>query len=231
MMSTTRWGCLLYFTLLIGCGHSGDSAGNSGSGAGPTIGLNPTNLAFSVTQGDANPVHTVDISNAGNGAFDWSVSSTAPWLVFSPSSGSSGDAPTAFTARANLSGLAAGTYSGTITIVGVDAVNSPQVVPVTLIIAPTATATSSAVSVGIAWDATALSAGGYYVHYGTVSPNSAGSCAYAQRIYYSLSSLASTSAPTATINNLISGTTYYFAVSATDGSLESVCSNEISRTM
>lgn len=83
----------------------------------------------------------------------------------------------------------------------------------------------------IAWDATNPEVSGYYVHYGTLSPNLAGSCAYEQSIYYSLASLASASSPTATISGLTTGETYYFAVSAYDGSLESACSNEISKQM
>lgn len=237
--------CLLCLALVTACsgGGSGDSpeAAQSGNGTQPTIGLSPTNFTFSVTQGDANPVHSVEIANTGNGALDWSVSSTTSWLSLSPSTGrSSGTTSMAFTATANLSGMAAGTYSGSITVVGDTATNTPQAIPVTLIIAALPTSTSPSpspttsstsppptVSVGIAWDATGLRAGGYYVHYGTQSPNLTGSCAYAQSAYYSLSSLANASAPAATIGGLATGRTYYFAVSAYDGALESPCSNEI----
>jgi hypothetical protein len=240
MVIRSLWVCLLCLALVTGCsggaspGESAEAArSGNGNGVQPTIGLNPSNFTLSVTQGDANPVHTVDISNTGNGALDWSVSSTTPWLSLLPSVGrSSGNTPMAFTATANLSGLAAGTYSGSITVIGDSATNSPQGIPVTLIIAqaptPAPTPPAPTASVGIAWDTTAiLSAGGYYVHYGTTSPNSTGSCAYAQSIYYSLSSLATPSSPAATISGLLPGATYYFAVSAYNGSLESPCSNEI----
>jgi len=247
VISTLRV-CLLCLALMTGCsggGSPGDSPeaakpGNA-NGIEPTIGLSPTNFTFSVTQGDANPVHTVEITNTGNGALDWSVSSATSWLSVSPSAGrSSGNTAMSFTATANISGMVAGTYSGSITVIGDSATNTPQAVPVTLVIAAVPTSTSPSpspttsspsppptVSVGIAWDATGLRAGGYYVHYGTQSPNLTGSCAYSQSAYYSLSSLASASAPAATIGGLATGKTYYFAVSAYDGTLESPCSNEI----
>ena len=235
--------CLLCLALVMGCsggGSPGESAeaarSGNGNGVQPTIGLNPTSFTLSVTQGDANPIHTVDISNIGNGALDWRVSSTTPWLSLVLSVGrSSGNTPVAFTATANLSGLVAGTYSGSITVIGDSATNTPQAIPVTLMIAPAAppsTPSAPTASVGVAWDTAApLSLGGYYVHYGTTSPNSTGSCAYAQSIYYSLSSLAAPSSPTATISGLIPGATYYFAVSAYNGSLESPCSNEILKAL
>ena len=85
-------------------------------------------------------------------------------------------------------------------------------------------------SVDIAWDPTE-STGGYYVHYGPESPNITGSCAYAYHVYYSVGVLANAASPTATIHGLTPGRTYYFAVSAHGDSLESACSNEISRAM
>ena len=93
------------------------------------------------------------------------------------------------------------------------------------------TATATQVSVRIAWDAIDPNTSGYYVHYGPESPNTPGSCAYAERIYYSLASLGSTDSPTVTITGLTSGKIYYFAVSAHDDNLESTCSNEISKPM
>jgi fibronectin type III domain protein len=68
---------------------------------------------------------------------------------------------------------------------------------------------------------------GYYVHFGNQSPNSAGSCTYTQSTFYSLASLANKSSPMVTLSGLASNTTYFFAVSAYNGT-ESTCSNEVS---
>ena len=60
---------------------------------------------------------------------------------------------------------------------------------------------------------------GYIVHYGTSSPGSPGSCAYAQSTF--------TTSPSATVTGLANNMTYHFAVSAYNG-LESACSPEVS---
>lgn len=70
----------------------------------------------------------------------------------------------------------------------------------------------------LAWDPVPDVAG-YIVHYGTSSPGSPGSCAYAQSTF--------TDSPAATLTGLANSTTYYFAVSAYNG-LESACSAEVS---
>ena len=80
-----------------------------------------------------------------------------------------------------------------------------------------ASPTGSAVAT-LAWNPVGEVAG-YYVHYGTESPGSPGSCAYAQSTY--------SSTPTATVAGLAADTTYYFAVSAFNG-IESACSDEVS---
>jgi len=77
---------------------------------------------------------------------------------------------------------------------------------------------SGGASANLAWDPVA-GVMGYYIHYGTQSPNSPGSCAYDQATF--------TSTPTVTVTGLAEGTTYYFAVSAFNG-LESTCSAEVS---
>jgi hypothetical protein len=60
---------------------------------------------------------------------------------------------------------------------------------------------------------------GYVIHYGTQSPGSPGSCAYAQSAF--------SSTPAATVAGLEANTSYYFAVSSYNG-LESACSAEVS---
>ena len=78
-------------------------------------------------------------------------------------------------------------------------------------------ASASAVAT-LAWDPVGGVAG-YYIHYGTESPDSPGSCAYAQSTF--------SSTPIATVTELAANTTYYFAVSSFNG-LESACSAEVS---
>ena len=79
--------------------------------------------------------------------------------------------------------------------------------------APTGSATAT-----LAWDPVGEVAG-YYIHYGTESPGSQGSCAYAQSTF--------SSTPMATVTGLAANTTYYFAVSSFNG-IESACSDEVS---
>lgn len=223
---------------------------------GSTITYSPTSFAFSVTQSDTNPVHMVSISNSGRGTLNWSVSTSASWITLSPSTGTaSGNTSDQITATADLTGLVPGTYTASINVFGVGATNNGESISVTLTISPAISSTeslptttslsnttTSATSIttpsaitptmataSLSWspetDPTVL---GYYVHYGTESPNSVGSCAYAQSVYYSLAALDNTSLPSATMINLISGTTYFFAVSAFNGT-ESLCSNEVSK--
>lgn len=60
---------------------------------------------------------------------------------------------------------------------------------------------------------------GYYVYYGKQSPGEVGSCSYENYQYFP--------SPPATINDLDSETTYFFAVSTYNGS-RSLCSEEVS---
>ena len=230
----------LCLPLITGCSDGVDSANGAGI-ANPgngnaygldnnpnrtsTMGLSPTGLAFSATQGGSNPVpQTVTISNSGTSTLDWSASTTAAWLSLSSTSGT---APTSFTATINISGLAAGTYSTTITVSATGATNTPQSIPVDLTIS-TATSGSSTAAVILTWNPVQDSnLTGYYVHFGTQSANSAGSCTYTQSTFYSLASLSNTTSPMVTLTGLSPNTTYFFAVSAYNGK-ESACSNEVS---
>jgi hypothetical protein len=81
--------------------------------------------------------------------------------------------------------------------------------------APTASASAAA---SLAWDPVGEVVG-YYIHYGTESPESPGSCAYAQASF--------SPTPAATVTGLAANTTYYFAVSSFNG-VESACSAEVS---
>jgi fibronectin type III domain protein len=219
---------VLCLPLVTGCadGNSGDDLAKIGNGhargSAPTISLTPTDLVFTATEGGSNPAgQAVDVSNSKRGTLDWSASTTATWLALSPDSGTNS---ASFNATAMVAGLAAGTYSTTITITATGATNTPQSIPVTLTVSSAMTA-----AVVLAWDSLPdPNVMGYYVHYGPQSPNSAGSCAYAQRTYYPLSSLTNTTSPRATVSSLALGTTYFFAVSANNG-IEGPCSNEVTK--
>ena len=236
--------CLLALAVCVGCagGGASDDSAVPNSGNANTMQVRPTNLSFAVIQGDADPVQRVDISSLGNDASHWSVRPTASWLTVWPMSGSSSESfPSTVTAKVNLSGLTPGTYVGTITVTAEDNASEAKAISVMLIISPLSTAPmnttsvptppSSALSASMAWDGLGQDILGYYVHYGAQSPNVQGSCAYSESAYYSLASLANASAPSVTVSGLGIESTYYFAVSAFNGTLESQCSNEISRAM
>jgi hypothetical protein len=102
----------------------------AGVPSSPSIGVSPSSFSFSATAGGANPANqTLNISNTGGGTLSWTATDDATWLTLSPTSGT---APSAVTLSVNTSGLAAGTYNGTITITAAGATNSPVSVPVTL---------------------------------------------------------------------------------------------------
>lgn len=106
----------------------------SGGGASPTIGVSPSSFNFTATAGGSNPANqTLNISNTGGGTLNWTATSNQPWLSIAPASGT---APSSPSLSVNITGLAAGTYNGAITVNGTGATNTPVTVPVTLTVNP-----------------------------------------------------------------------------------------------
>jgi hypothetical protein len=181
--------------------------------AQPTIGLSPTSLAFSGTTGGSTPSSkTITVTNAGTGTLTWSVTDNANWLT-ATKSGST------ITAAVNLSGLAAGTYNGVITVSATGATNTPQTIPVALTVTAAGSTTGS---VTLTWNGNGeQDLGGYKIYRATSSG------AYG--------------APIATINGNVTtyvasglpkGTTYYFVITAYDNAgNESSYSNEVSKSV
>ncbi|MGH7146814.1 MAG: BACON domain-containing protein [Nitrospiraceae bacterium] len=97
----------------------------------PAIGVSPTSLSFTATQGGANPVtQTLSISNTGAGTLNWTVSDNAAWLRRSPTSGTGNGAVTLSVTTGTLT---AGTYSATVTVnaIGGSSVSVPVTFTVT----------------------------------------------------------------------------------------------------
>lgn len=109
----------------------------SGVPATPAVGASPTSLAISAVAGGGNPAaRTLGITNTGGGTLNFTISDDAPWLSVTPTSGT---APQNLSVSVDTTGLAAGTYNGTISITAPGAVGSPTSVPVTLTVSAAAT--------------------------------------------------------------------------------------------
>jgi len=100
--------------------------------AAPVISLGSQALQFSST-GGATPVpQSVNISNSGSGTFAWTATSSAAWLSVSPGSGSGSGV---LSISVSPAGLAAGSYTGSISVSATGATNSPQSISVTFAVA------------------------------------------------------------------------------------------------
>jgi len=98
----------------------------------PQISLNRTQLYFGAdTSGKQTGPQSFLISNSGGGILNWTAAADTSWLGCNPAAGTG---PTVVTVSINPSGLTTGTYYGTITIADTHAINSPQIVKVTLIV-------------------------------------------------------------------------------------------------
>ena len=96
----------------------------------PMLVVSSNALTFGALPGGANPPsQNVSISNGGTGTLSWTVSNGASWLSATPASGTNAGT---VKISVNTSGLAAGTYTGNLTVTATGATNSPQVIAVTL---------------------------------------------------------------------------------------------------
>jgi Viral BACON domain len=138
-----RWVWFFLFTtvpfILVSC--TGITARNNSNGGpvGPStpsssveLVVSPSNLSFSALHNGSNPgAQTLSISNSGSGTLAWTASGDQPWIMLSSSSGSG---PQTVLVGATTGSLAAGNYSGTVTISAVGATPPVQIVKVTLAI-------------------------------------------------------------------------------------------------
>ncbi len=104
--------------------------GTSMADAPAALVVTPANLTLAAFLGGSNSAsQTAAIYNQGSSTLTWSASTSAPWLVLSATSGST---PQTVSVSANPSGLAAGNYTGSITLTAPGSPNGPQTVSVTL---------------------------------------------------------------------------------------------------
>ncbi len=136
----------------------------------PSLVLGGTSLNFSGTAGGSNPTaQAVTVTNGGGSTLNWTATSNATWLTVSPASGT---APSSISVAPSLSGLTAGTYTGTATVNAPGAGNAPQTVSVTLAVAAAAPPAVTVSSSSLTFSATA---GGSNPPTQTVSVSNSGS--------------------------------------------------------
>lgn len=105
------------------------------TGTPPVIQVTPSSFTFYAAEGLANPSDgTLQIKNAGSGTLSWSVVDDVSWLTMDPPSGSSVGESDEITLSVSISGKAAGSYVANITLTAPGASNTPQTVPITLVI-------------------------------------------------------------------------------------------------
>lgn len=99
-----------------------------------TLAVAPSALSFTAVEGSGQTAwQSLSIRNSGDGTMTWSAASDQSWILVSSLEGT---APTDIIVAAHPTGLSIGEYTGSITITASGAVNSPQVVGVTLNVQP-----------------------------------------------------------------------------------------------
>lgn len=102
----------------------------------PSLGIAPQQFNFTMSEGGTAAPRTLTVVAQGSPSFNWTATSDVSWLDLDPASGSGSGS-----VRVNVeaASLPPGTYSGLITVEAPQAANSPQTVPVELVIqaAPT----------------------------------------------------------------------------------------------
>ena len=115
---------------------SGSVAVTLNINADPKIGLNPTSALFSVPleSGNSSP-KAVSVTNTGQGTLEWTASGGAAWLKVQPTTGSlTSLASEPVLLSVNSKGLAAGTYTTTLTIADPDASNTSELVTIEMVV-------------------------------------------------------------------------------------------------
>jgi len=133
----------------------------------PAIALSKTSINDTCAQGTNAPSRAFRVWNSGTGILSYSISDNVGWLSCNPTSGTSTgvDDDDVINVSYSTSNLAAGTYSGVITVSDPNATNNPQTISVTL------TVTQPSIVLSCVPDATVISHGGTLWYTVTVTNN------------------------------------------------------------
>jgi hypothetical protein len=93
------------------------------------LSLSPTRLTFFGAVDSTPGIQTIQVSNVGTGAMNWTASKAQSWLTLSSTSGS---APSSLGVTVNPVATGTGTFNDTVTITAPGAANSPATVPVSM---------------------------------------------------------------------------------------------------
>ena len=164
----------------------------------PTLNLSPTSVTFNYQIGGSTPAaQNVAASSSTSTAIPYTATTSTAWLS---TTGGSGTTPGSLSLSVNPTGLTAGTYTGSVSVAGTGASNTPVSIPVTLNVtsattnptinltpsslsftyasgatAPGAKTLNLASSTGTALSFTAAASGGSWLSLGTTSGNTPGS--------------------------------------------------------
>jgi predicted secreted protein len=171
----------------------------------PILSVSPGGLNFSYTVGGTSPAaQSLTLTSSGS-ALTYSASSSASWLL----AAGTGTTPSSLSIKVNPTGLAAGTYSGSITVKAPNASNPSVTVPVAM----TISAQAKQYQVLLNWNPSSTSGATYNVYRGTSSGGP-------------YTRIGNTSQVTYGDGTVLSGSAYYYVVTAVDANGESGYSNE-----
>ncbi len=199
---------ILIIAVLIGLGLSSECL---------ALTTSQGSLTFTVAQNSTNPSdQTLSVYRKRTNQTRLASSDNASWLTVSPATTvMTTTAP--LTVAVNANGLAAGTYTGMITIkVGT---RTTTKVPVTLIVSPSSPPPPATTTATLAWTPVVdPTLDGYKVYIGTASG------LYTRTITVG-------NATSYVVDSLTARTTYYFTVTAYNSAGESTPSNEVSKSI
>lgn len=220
-----------------------DNAGNTTTSANVNVtvinaasaqfAVDPTSLSFYGVQGGSiPPVGLLSLSNSGEGSNPiWTINVSTPWLSVSPLSGVG---PTLLSVGVAPEGLSAGVYGGTVTIspvLGPDANGQivPLLVPVSFTLAPADDEIPPTVPEGLTGVPTGSSTA---LLSWSPSTDSGGAGLAGYRLYRDGILISQPSLTHHTDTNLLSATTYAYAVLAVDNAGNaSALSNSVTVTL